>query len=115
VGEVVLAVGAEVLAVPLAAKENVPVLQDDDDSGSSDDEGSDSDDEDTAVRILSSVTPSGIIWFKWPIFLGVEYDCLDKVILHTFDIVNKNVGASYVVKQHRLVLPMDVVRSYLLS
>jgi hypothetical protein len=50
------------------------------------------------------MTPSGIIWFKCPIYLEEEYDSLVKVILHAFNFINNNVGASDMVEQHRQVL-----------
>jgi hypothetical protein len=111
-GEVIPVVGAKVLAVPPVAKENVIVPQDGDNSGSnndegsssSDDEGSGRDDQDTTLHIPSRETPSDIIWFKCLVCLGAVYNSLVKVILHAFDFINKNTGASDVVEQHRQVL-----------
>jgi hypothetical protein len=113
---------------PLAAKKIVSVQQDgncndgegtdSDDLGSDDGEGSGSDEgdgdgsgsndrEDKAMHIPFRMTPSRILWYKCPICLGEKYDSEAKVVLHTIEVIKKDVGMSDVVEWDNQVLQTE--------
>jgi hypothetical protein len=103
---------AEAVVPPPMAEKVVSISQDDSDSSGegSDDLGSDDDDgegsvrddgEGKAIHIPFRMTPSGIMWYKCPIFLAEEYDLRPRLCFTPLKSSNKTPD---MVKHHRHML-----------